>query len=98
MFGVLIPKASRRITGDRLAMTKPGSIEWKIGKFALAHPTFLQVLEANGITEAHDVRAHISGEQHSSRAPQQRDLPGAMPGDMNYFEATCDGEYFPWGQ
>ena len=79
-------------------MTKPGSIEWKIGKFALAHPTFLQVLEANGITEAHDVRAHISCEQHSFRTPQQRDLSGAMPGDMNYVEATRDLQCFPWDQ
>src|SRR5262249_6392231 len=21
-----------------------------------------------------------------------------MPGDMNYFDAACDGQYFPWGQ
>jgi len=27
MFGVFIPKARRRIAGDRLAMAKPGSIE-----------------------------------------------------------------------
>src|SRR5215469_11755081 len=95
MFGVLITKAGRRIAGDRLAMAKPGSIEGKTGKFALAHTTFLQVLEANGITETHDVCAHVSREQHSSRTPQQRNLSGAMPGNMNYFEATRDGQYFP---
>src|SRR5215469_17282878 len=98
MFGVLITKAGRRIAGDRLAMDKPGSIEGETGKFALAHTTFLQVLEANGIAEAHDVRAHISREQHSSRTPQQRDLSGAMPGDMNYFEASRDRQYIPRGQ
>ena len=36
MFGVLIPKARRRIAGDRLAVAKSGSIERKAGKFALA--------------------------------------------------------------
>src|SRR5215469_14234480 len=97
-FGVLITKARRRIASDRLAMAKPGSIEGKTGKFALALTTFLQILEANGITKAHDVRAHISREQHSSRTPQQRDLSGAMPGDMNYLEAACDRQGFPWGQ
>ena len=98
ILAILIAETRRRIAGDGLTMAKPGGIEGKAGKFALAHTTFLQVFEANGITEAYDVRAHISGEQHSSRTPQQRDLSGAMPGDMNYFEAACDRQYFSWGQ
>jgi hypothetical protein len=75
-------------------MAKPGSIERKTGKFALALATFLQILEADGITEAHKVRAYIAREQHSSRTPQQRDLPRAMPGSMNDFESASDRQYF----
>jgi hypothetical protein len=33
----------------------------------------------DGITEDHEVRAHIAREQHTSRAPQQRDVSCAMP-------------------
>jgi hypothetical protein len=57
--------------------------------------TFLQTLEANGITEAHGVRAHIAREQHTSRTPQQRDVSRAMPRGMNNFDAAGDGQYFP---
>jgi hypothetical protein len=39
--------------------------------------TVLQTLEVDGITEAHDVHAHIARERHSSRMPQQRDLSRA---------------------
>jgi hypothetical protein len=52
----------------------------------------------NGITEAHEVRARIACEQHSSRAPQQRDLSRAMPGNMNDFDTASDGQYFSSGQ
>jgi len=50
-------------------MAEPGSIEGKPGKFALARTAFLQTFEANGITEAHEIRARIAREQHSSRTP-----------------------------
>ena len=76
----LIAETRRRIAGDRRAMAEPGSIERKTGKFALARTTFRQTLEADGITEAHDVHAHIAREQHSSRTPQQRDLSAQCPG------------------
>ena len=68
------------------------------GNLALAGTAFLKILEADRITEAHDIRAHISRKEHSSRTPQQRDLSRAMPGDMNYFETNCDAQCFPWGQ
>jgi hypothetical protein len=51
-------------------MAEPGSIEGKTGKFPLARATLLQTLEADGVTEAHDIHAHIVREQHSSRTPQ----------------------------
>jgi hypothetical protein len=66
----LIAETRRRVVGDRRAMAEPGSIEGKTGNFPLARTTFLQTLEANGITKAHDVHAHITREQHSSRTPQ----------------------------
>ena len=61
----------------------------------LAHTAFLRVLEADGITEAHDVRAHISREQHSSRMPQQRDLSGAVPGVESLLSVgwSCTTDY-----
>ena len=62
------------------------------GKFALARTTFLQILEADGISEAHEVHAHIAREQHSSRTPQQRDVSRAMPRSMNNFDAASDGQ------
>ena len=65
----LIAETRRRIAGNRPAMAESGDVERKTGNFALARTTFLQTLEADGITEAHEVRAHIAREQHSSRAP-----------------------------
>jgi len=53
---------------------------------------------ADGITEAHDVHAHIAREQRSSRTPQQRDLSRAMPGSVNGSDAASDGQYCPRGQ
>ena len=72
-------------------MAKPGGIEGKTGKFALARTTFIQILEADGISETHEVHAHIAREQHPSRTPQQRDLSCAMPRSVNNFEAARDG-------
>ena len=63
----------------------------------LACTAFLQTLETDGITKAHDVHANVAREQHSSRTPQQRDLSGAMTRSMNNFNAPSDGQYFPWG-
>jgi hypothetical protein len=60
-------------------VAKPGTIVRKTRDFALAGTTFLQIFEADGITEAHEVRAHIAREQHSSWTPQQRNLSRAMP-------------------
>ena len=71
-------------------MAEPGSIAGKTGKFALARATFLKVLEAERIAEAHDVRGYITCKQHPSALPHQRDLPRAMPGEMNHFEAARD--------
>src|SRR5215469_3168899 len=85
-------ETGRSIAGDRLAVAEPDSIEWKTGKFALAGTTILQTLEAERITEAHDVHAHIAREQHSSRAPQQRDLSRAMPRTVNHFDAASEGQ------
>jgi len=70
----LISKTRGCIARYGLAMAEPGSIEGKTGEFALARTTLVQILEADGVTEAHEVHAHIAGEQHSSRTPQQRDL------------------------
>jgi hypothetical protein len=75
-------------------MAEPSGVECKTGKFALARATCLQILEADGITEAHQVRAHIAGEQHPSWTPQQRDVSLAMPRGMNNFDAASDGQYF----
>src|SRR5215475_7820419 len=94
----LIAETRRRIAGDRPAMAESCSVERKTGNFALARTTFLQTLEADGITEAHEVRAHIAREQHSSRMPQQRDLSRAMPRSMNDFDPASDEQYFPSGQ
>jgi hypothetical protein len=79
-------------------MAEPGCIEGKTGKFSLARTTFLQTLEADGITEAHDVHAYVTREQHSSWTPQQRDLSRAMSRSMNHFEAASDGKYFASSQ
>ncbi len=78
-------------------MTEPGRIECKTGNLSLAYTAFLQALEADGITKAHDVHAHVAREQHSSRTPQQRDLSGAMARSMDNFDAASNGQYFPWG-
>ena len=91
----LIAELRRRIAGDRLAVAEPSGIEGKTGKFALARTTLIQALEADGITEAHEVRAHIACEQHASRTPQQCDLSRAMPRSMNDLEAASNGKYFP---
>src|SRR6516162_2406547 len=58
----------------------------------------LQILEADGITEAHEVRAHIARKQHASRMPQQHDLSRAMPRSMDDFDTASDGQYFPISQ
>jgi hypothetical protein len=79
-------------------MAEPGGIERKTGKLALARTTFLQILEADGITEAHEVHVHIARKQHSPRTPQQRHMSRAVPGGVNYFDAAGDGQYFPIGQ
>ena len=79
-------------------MAKPGSIEGKTGKFALARATFIQILEADGIGEAHQVHAHIAREQHASRTPQQRNLSRTVSRNMNDFDAAGDGQYFLRGQ
>src|SRR5579872_2098603 len=84
--------------GDRRTMAEPGSIEGKTDKFPLARTTFLQTLEADGVTEAHDVHAHIARKQHLSRPPQQRDLSRAMSGTMNNLDAAGDGQCFPGDQ
>lgn len=57
----------------------------------LARPS---ILEADRITEAHEVRAHVAREQHASRMPQQRDLSRAMRRSMNNFEAAGDWQCF----
>ena len=78
-------------------MTKPGRIECKTGNLSLACTAFLQTLEADGITQAHDIHAHVAHEQHSSLTPKQRDLSGAMARSMNNFDAASNGQYFPRG-
>ena len=78
-------------------MTEPGRIECKTGNLSLACTAFLQTLEADGITKAHDVHAHVAREQYSSRTPQQCDLSSAMTRSVNYFDATSNGQYFPRG-
>jgi hypothetical protein len=88
----------RRIADDRLAVAESSSIERKTGKLALTRTTLIQVLEADWITEAHEVRAHIAREQHASRSPQQRNVSRAMPRGMNNFDAAGDGQYFPVSQ
>jgi hypothetical protein len=76
----------------------PAGIKCKTGKFALARTTFLQVLEPDGITEAHEAGANFAGEQHSSRMPQKGDLSRAVPTNMNDFDAASDGQNLPCGQ
>ena len=66
----LIAEPCRRIAGDRGAVAEPGSVECKIGKFALARTTVVQILEADGVTKAHEIHVHVAREQHSSRTPQ----------------------------
>src|SRR5262249_2110681 len=83
----LIGETHRGIACDGLAVAEPGSIERKTGKLALARTTFLQIFEADGIAEAHEVRAHIARKQHPSPMQQKRDLSRAMPGSMNDFDA-----------
>jgi len=78
-------------------MTEPNRIKYKTGNLSLACTAVLQTLEADGITKAHDVHAHVAREQHSSRTPQQCDLSGAMTRSVNHFDATSDGQYFPRG-
>ena len=56
----LIAETRRRIAGDRIAVAEPGSIERKTGNFALARTTFLETFEPDGITEAHDIQAHVA--------------------------------------
>ena len=63
----------------------------------MARATFIQILEADGIGEAHQVHAHIAREQHASRTPQQRDLSVTMPRNMDDFDAAGDGLVFPQG-
>jgi hypothetical protein len=46
----------------------------KVRQLCAGCTTFLQILEANGITKAYEVRAVIACEQHSSWTPQERDL------------------------
>ena len=70
ILAILIAEMRRRIVGDRRAMAESGGIERKTGNLSLARTTFLQTLEADGITEAHDVHAHVAHEQDSSRTPQ----------------------------
>ena len=69
ILAILIAEMRRRIVGDRRAMSESGGIERKTGNFSLARTAFLQTLEADGVTETHDVHAHVSHEQHSSRTP-----------------------------
>jgi hypothetical protein len=76
-------------------VAKPGSIESKTGKFALASTAFIQILEAAGISKAHEVHAHIAREQHASRTPQQRDLSRTVSRNMDEFDAAGDGQYSP---
>jgi hypothetical protein len=90
----LIAETRRRVMEDRIAMIEPSSIEREAGEFGLACTTVFKVLEAERITEAHDVRADIAREHHSSRAPKQRDLAGAMPGSIDCFDATSNGQCF----
>jgi hypothetical protein len=48
----LFAEPRRRIAGDGLSMAEPNCIERETGKLAPAGTTFIQTLEAEGITEA----------------------------------------------
>jgi hypothetical protein len=64
-----------------------------------ARTTFLQILEAGGITEAHKVRTHTAHERHSSRTrEQQRNLSPATPKSMDVFGAADDAQCVRRGQ
>jgi hypothetical protein len=73
-------------------MSKTGGLKRKISKSALARAAFAQILAADGITEPHNVRANVAGEQHASRTPQQCELSRAMPRSINDLEAASDRE------
>lgn len=79
-------------------MAEPGSIERKAGKFTLACATLLQTLEGEGITEAHNVHARITREQHPF-AQKRRDLKqlifdGYVGPVESHFKVTAKGMKF----
>jgi hypothetical protein len=86
------------IASDRFAMAEACSLEREIGKFALACATVVQILEADGITKAHDVHDHVAHKQHSPRMPKKRDLSSAMSGSVNNFDAAGDGQHVTGGK
>ena len=67
ILAVFIAQMPRRFAGDRLAMAEPDGLEGKARKLVLARTALFQTLEADRITEAHDIDADIACEQHTSR-------------------------------
>jgi len=79
-------------------MAEPDCIEGKTGELALAGATVGDILEAQRIAKSRDVHEHVRSEQHTSGPPKQRDLPRAMPGNVNDVDASGDGQGFAVGQ
>ena len=67
IFAVFIVEVPRRVASDRLAMAEPDGLEANTRKLVLARTALFQTLEADRITEAHDIDAYIACEQHTSR-------------------------------
>ena len=94
-----LSEARRRPAPDRPAVAEAGRFEVQRGELLRASLPLFQVFVARGETqEARHVRRRVGREEHATVSrPQERELTGAVAGDVDGPYATSEGKNLPVG-
>src|SRR6185503_10502633 len=87
------PELLRRARLDRPAVPEHGDIEIERRQLPQASPAVLQALVAERVAESRHVRARVRREEQAAARPEQRNLPGALPRDVNRFQAAGNRQF-----